>query len=174
MRIVSEADSRAWLFGRWREPFTWPAAQRLYGCSVTYLLPADTGRKTALARALSASIDRSGEGLLWITEWGVFPSSQNMALFDGYRRSLGDDRPLHVAPGHLFQERDSQEVECLLDLVLYFFWDASLFDAGTTWLRFSHDEVFSVNATDEASLRAYEDGLALYELKQVSRTTSNG
>jgi len=122
-----------------------------------------------LARALSTLVDCSSEALLWITEWGVFPSSENMALFDGYRRSLGEERSLHEAPGHLFHASDLQELECLLDLAIYFFWDASVF-AASVWLRVSHDEILSIHAKDELSLAIFEEPLRHYELKQLART----
>ncbi len=171
MRIISEAECRSWVCEKLQEPFSWHAVERRHSLSVTYLLPSDAGRKTALARALTALIDLPGEGLLWITEWGVFPSCENMALFDGYRRSLHDERSVHAAPGHVFRESDLREVECLLDLVLYFFWDATVFDAGSTWLRISHDEVFSVHARERASLMAWQENIARFELQELSRAT---
>lgn len=171
MKIVEDHECRGWLSGKLGSPFDWTTASDFYACKVTYLLSADAGRKTALARALSHLLDSSGMGLLWITEWGVFPSSENMALFDGYRRSLGDDRPLHAAPGHLFDAHERKEVECLIGLALYFFWDASIFDAGSIWLELSHDEVFSVSARDDAALRSCEKVLSPFELKELSRTS---
>src|ERR1700755_7937 len=84
------------------------------------------------------------DGCMWITGWGVFPSSENMALFDAYRRSIGETRPLQAAPGHLVQEGDDEKLECLLDLSLYFFWDVSLFDGATLRIALSHDEVLTV------------------------------
>jgi hypothetical protein len=148
MKLIAEERCRAWLSERLGQSFDWTAVESAYPCSVTYMIPSDSGRKTALARALSTVIDCGGEGLLWITEWGVFPSSENMALFLGYRRSLGDDRSVHAAPGHLFVGHDLQMVECLLDLVLYFFWDANVFDSRSLWLRVTHDESVTVYARD--------------------------
>lgn len=149
------------------EPFSWLAVEQHYAWRVTYLMPTDAGRKTALARELSALIDSRGEGLLWITEWGVFPSSENMSLFEGYRRSLHDERSLRAAPGHVFRESDLRELECVLDMVLYFSWDASVFGAGATWLRISHDELFSVNAINGTELRQWQESLAEFELKEL-------
>lgn len=172
MRIISEDDCRTWLSEKLHGSFDWNEAERVYGNSVTYLIPSDTGKKTALARALSTMVGGSGHSLLWITEWSVFPSSENMALFMGYRHSFGDERSVYAAPGHLFEAQDVQQVECLLDLILYFFWDASVFDAGSVWLRLSHDEVFSIRAKDLAALKSCEEALSRYQLKELSRSAS--
>lgn len=172
MRIVSESECQSWLADRWREPFAWPAVQDRYTYSTAYVVPADAGRKTALARELNAQIDHRGQGLLWIHEWGVFPSSENMSLFQGYRRFLGDERSLFEAPGHLFNGADLSAVECLLDLVLYFFWGASVFDSRDTWLRVSHDEILSVHTTVPAVLTRWQESLAEFELKAISRTVT--
>lgn len=172
MNIIPEDRCKEWLSAVMQEPFDADVLGRVYGNSVTYLIPSDTGKKTALARALSALVGSSRGGLLWITEWGVFPSSENMALFLGFRRSLGEERSVYAAPGHLFVEADLERVECLLDLVLYFFWDASIFDGSSIWLQLSHDEVFTLNARDQNSLRVCEEALSRYELKELSRRTS--
>jgi hypothetical protein len=34
--------------------------------------------------------------------------------------------PLRISPFHVFDSTDSEQLECLLDIVLYFFWDALL------------------------------------------------
>ena len=78
-----------------------------------------------------------------------------MTLFDGYRASLGENRSLMDAPGHGFGEDDSDEVESVLDLALYFFWAATLF-AGTTAVRVSHDEWLEVHGGDDLQLRQIE------------------
>lgn len=171
MKIISKQDCQAWLSGRFQEAFDWNVAKRAYGYSVTYMIPTDSGKKTALARALSAAIDSSGEGLLWITEWSVFPSSENIPLFLGYRRSLGDDRPLSAAPGHVFVGQDLETVECLLDLILYFFWDVNLFDSRSLWLHVSHDEVVTVHASNKETLCSVEEILLSFELTELSRVS---
>ena len=97
-----------------------------------------------MARVLSNAIDFTQQGLFWITAWGIFPSSENRALFDAYRRSLDEHRSLQAAPGHLITERDVSDLECLMDMALYFYWDASLIDASSFCIRLSHDECISL------------------------------
>jgi hypothetical protein len=169
MRIISEEECKAWLSALIQRPFDWSRAEHAYGCTVTYLLPSDAGRRTALGRAVRTLVDCSSESLFWITEWSVFPSSENMALFFGYRSSLQEKRRLREAPGHLFEERDRESFECLFDIALYFFWDASVFDAGGVWVRVSHDEVLSISAKDAKSIKPWLEGLEGYALKELAR-----
>lgn len=164
MKAISEARCEDWA-SRLDEAFSWSALEHRYGHVATYVIPADAGRKTALARAFSALSDGAGETLVWITAWGIFPSSQNMELFDGYRRSLNESRSIAEAPGHIFDSSDRNELECVLDLVLYFFWDASVFAPGGIWIRISHDEVFSVRATDTVTLNEWQEALAPFDLE---------
>src|SRR5437016_9031182 len=106
MRIISKTECEEWLQTNFGNGFTRDMLARDYPHSVAYQLPVDTGRKTALARAISNLIDVQQPGLFWITDWEIFPSSSNIILFDGYRKSLGEERPVHAAPGHVFDHAD--------------------------------------------------------------------
>ncbi len=120
MKIISQRECEEWVKTKLGENLELASVLVGYTHSVTYHLPIDAGKKTALARVLSRSIDARQQGLLWITAWGIFPSSENMALFDAYRRSLGENRPIHETPGHVFDQSDLQQIECLLDLAPIF------------------------------------------------------
>lgn len=170
MKIISQRECEEWVKTKLGENLELASVLVGYTHSVTYHLPIDAGKKTALARVLSRSIDARQQGLLWITAWGIFPSSENMALFDAYRRSLGENRPIHETPGHVFDQSDLQQIECLLDLALYFYWDTSLFDgAGTIAVRTSHDEWISVYAKDEGRLKQFDRDLQGLKLKQLAQ-----
>jgi hypothetical protein len=168
MQILSEPECQDWLNAKFARNFTQENMQETYPHCVTYLLPSDAGRKTAITRILIGSIDTTAPGLFWITSWGIFPSSENMALFDGYRKSLGESRGIGAAPGHVFGESDLQSLECLFDLTLYFYWDATLFDgAERIVVRTSHDEYISVHAKHKEHLEEFESKLARLKLKQL-------
>ncbi|HWY86702.1 MAG TPA: hypothetical protein VNX28_08255 [Gemmataceae bacterium] len=80
-----------------------------------------------------------------------------MTLFDGYRKSLGLSRPLGSAPGHIFGQAHLPDIECLLGLTLYFYWDASLFTAsGKVILRVDGNEWVSVRTKDITDLNRFE------------------
>lgn len=169
MKIVSQIECHEWLREKLRKDFAWHVVEHHYAYGLTYQMPVDTGKKTALARLLSAGIDATETGLLWITGWGIFPSSENMALFDRYRESMGERRSIGTAPGHLFGKSDVVAIECLLDLSLYFYWDTSLFDARGIWIKTSHDEYVSVNAIDAVRLKDFEDSLSRLKLTRLAR-----
>jgi hypothetical protein len=169
MRIITGQECREWLRGKFSKEFTWDSAAEIYPNSATYSLPVDTGKKTGLARQLTGSLDMRAPGLFWITCWGVFPSAENMALFDGYRKSLGESRGVYDAPGHILDEADSQQLECLFDLALYFYWDASIFDgAGSVAVQTSNDEWFSVYTKDQARLQEIESSCRLLKLWRMT------
>ncbi len=167
MEIMSDTECENWLSAFIGRPFTWEVMKTLNPFSVAYRLPGDTGKKTALARLLLASIDLRVPGLFWITSWSVFPSSENMSLFEGYRRSLGESRPLYDAAGHVFAESEAQELECLMDLALYFYWDANIFCSDSTWIEFSHDEVLVVHAKEESISRNVDERLHRFKLERI-------
>ncbi len=168
MKIVTQQECHEWLRARLGKDFSWEIVNGVYPHCLTYQLPGDTGKTTALGRLITGSIGTTQPGLLWITAWGIFPSSENMLLFDGYRKSLGESRPIHTAPGHIFDGPDLPNVECLFDMALYFYWDASLFDgSGTIVVRTSHDECISVYAKDLAHIQEFESNLGRLKLKQL-------
>jgi hypothetical protein len=168
MRILSPAECQEWLETNVGKGAT--NIESRYRHRATYTLPVDTGAKTALARAVSHSIDTARCGLFLVTGWGIFPSSQNMALFDAYRKSLGENRAIHLAPGHVFGGSDLEQLECLLGLTLYFYWDASLFGGtGTVAVKTSHDEFICFHARDEATLKPIQKNLDRLGLKEVER-----
>ncbi len=173
MKILSNEDGLVWLARNYQIE-EGSSLSSFFGHSVAYLIPADSGRKTAIARALRASVGNASEGLLWITGWGVWPSSENMNLFDGYRKSLGEHRSLQDAPFHLFTGSNSVELECLLDLILYFFWDAILIDGShTSAFRISHDEYIEAHARDNATLSFGTDVLESAGLQRTPNTHEN-
>jgi hypothetical protein len=167
VKILSNADGRDWL-ARNCQIEEGSSLNKFFGHSVTYRIPADSGRKTAIARALREFVGNASEGLLWITGWGVWSSSENMSLFDGYRKSLGEHRSLREAPFHLFTGSNSVELECLLDLTLYFFWDAILIHGShTSAFRISHDEYIEIHTRDNATLSSGTDVLESAGLQRV-------
>ncbi|HEV2968862.1 MAG TPA: hypothetical protein VGY55_02660 [Pirellulales bacterium] len=162
MKMLSQHECEEWLKANVGPTVTLENVEDGYPHRVSYSMPVDTGKKTALAHYVThySSIDVRQPGLFWITLHGVWPSSENMAIFDGYRSSLGETRPLDEAPGLVFDHTDLQALECLLALTLYFYWDSSLLDgAGKVLFKTGHDEWLSVCAKDEAHLARFVDTL---------------
>lgn len=129
-----------------------------------YLIPQDAGRKTALAREIMKSFEGQ-KGVFSIVNHGVWPSSENLNLFHGYRRSLGESRYIKEVPHHVFVRGESSVIECLLAMSLYFSWDALLVELPrrVSW-KFSHDEVFEVLGND---LSSFLEWAADFDLQKV-------
>ena len=61
--------------------------------------------------------------LLWITEWSIWPSSENLHLYYRLRHTYGDHRLLHEAPGHLFLEYESEDLATFLQVAMLNGWE---------------------------------------------------
>jgi hypothetical protein len=91
---------------------------------------------------------------LWINEYGIWPSSEDPGLFDGYRKSLGENKPVHERPGHVFEKSDLEVVASLVGMVLYFVWGALIASptAGAL-VVISHDEWLELHLRGDQSLK---------------------
>ena len=123
--------------------------------------PPDAGRRVALARILWNSLSDRSERLLWVTEWGVWPSSEHMPLYASLRQGFGDTRRLIDAPGHLFQLGEDDNGFSFFVIGTLFFWDVYLLGAGGDFAAFlSHDEFCVVLSRDTAHGADMEQRLA--------------
>ena len=143
MQVLTELEARSFL------------ATNGFGEKLTHLASAtsrtevttDVGRRCAYANMLTNHLitDESAVACLDITDWAVWPSSQNMDLFYSYRRYLGEPRLLIDAHFHVFTASEANQLRNILHLGLI-----SLFDVAgastTTDFRFyaSHDEYIEV------------------------------
>jgi hypothetical protein len=145
MRILSLEEGRKWLVDqKWRGPSSNSLPHDLPEMA-HYNLPHDTGKKTVLSISLAELLTDDRQGALWIRGWSAFPSQQNLDLFYGYRKSLGENRPLIDAPFHVCSRSDVTTIQSLLCLALYFYWDVLLFKGDHELvLRLSNDEFFDV------------------------------
>lgn len=109
----------------------------------SFAIPRDSGGKVHLARVIAGAFLEHGPALLWITGTGVWPSSEHLDLFDGYRRSTGDARRLAEAPLHLFDGDDVDAFVSVLSLGLFFVWDLEVVALDRSLAAtVSHDEWF--------------------------------
>jgi hypothetical protein len=117
--------------------------------------PKDSGEKVALARLLVkifASL-KSTEIILYISEWGIWPSSENMEIFDSYRLAKGETRTLEEAPIHRFASANDPTLLGLLCLALYFIWGVELFNSeGKCLFSLNHDEWFEIRTSNPSAL----------------------
>jgi len=98
--------------------------------------------------------------LLWLTEWGIWPSSENWHLYYRLRQTYGDQRLLHEAPGHLFLEHESEDLASLLQVAMLNGWGGYILtQAHFVNAFFSHDEFIDFFAKRDGSLDGVRKGL---------------
>lgn len=107
-----------------------------------FAIPADAGRRVNLCRVLwTASTGvRAAEQLLWLDEWGVWPSGEYLPLFTTLRAAFGEARSLTDTPGHLFEPADDTNGLSFLIVASLFLWGCWLYTDSGFIIRLSHDE----------------------------------
>jgi hypothetical protein len=102
------------------------------------------GQEGSIASSCVERIGAWDECLLWIQEWGVWPSSEDWPAYYTARGEQGERRSLDIAPGHIFEAGEKQLVVRFLQLVLENAWEAQLVtvssDQPMSHMYISHDE----------------------------------
>ena len=139
MRCLTDSEVQVWLRDR---IFDSTAPLQRLG---PWKVPKDAGRKMALAQSLTANLKWDAEGLVWATDWGIWPSSENMLIFDRFRLGCGETRSLSQAPAHQFGSSEANEAAAVLALGLYFMWDITVIGARDRLLvHFDHHEQMGI------------------------------
>jgi len=168
MKILSVKEASTLLAVDSLDAFISSVSGRLQKISGPFAIPADSGRKTSIARHLADLLLQDSDVFIYIKGWMVWPSSENFDLFDGYRRSMGEHRPLWEAQVHLLAPGEQPAFVSILAMGLYFVWDVEVFDArGSMLLTFSHDEWMELRVDDAARATEIEQGLAGFQLKRL-------
>jgi hypothetical protein len=105
------------------------------------------------AHWVAYELTHRGPTLLFITEWGIWPSSENWHLYYKLRQTYGDNRQLHDGPGHLFLEQEGEDLASFLQLSMLNGWGGYvLTEANSVNAFFSHDEYIDFFADADANL----------------------
>jgi len=150
MRIIDGEETKLWLSQRGLLDSTGePSFSKCFQV-IDFAIPVDSGRKTALSRIIVSFLETDDEALLWINEFGIWESSEDRYLFQGFRHSLGESSPLHEKPGHVFSKADRDAVRSLVAMILYFVWGGLLFSpAKGLVIMISHDEFITIYLRDK-------------------------
>ena len=110
---------------------------------------------------IATSITYRTPTLLWITEWGIWPSSENWHLYYKLRQTYGNSQLLHEAPGHLFLEHEAEDLASFLQVAMLNGWGGYIL-TGANYVNafFSHDEYIRFFATSEEQLADVREALA--------------
>jgi hypothetical protein len=115
--------------------------------SKSYYLPSEAVRQTLLARSIARIVASGGPCWLQITYWNSDADS-NQHLFHGYRRGMGDERTLADASVYKFFADEESYIATILSMVIYFAWDARIFDSDLSYqVRVNNDGFLDFEAT---------------------------
>ncbi len=162
MRFIETNEIHAWIQERAinldsRERFQIPGASLVLSKSFGQAVE-PRGQEETVASACVESIGRWDECLLWVQEWGVWPSSENWPAYYEARGQQGERRSLRKAPGHLFMPGDEPLLVRFLCLVLENAWEAQLVSVlggrPRSHVSLSHDEWIDVWASVEPPLQS--------------------
>jgi hypothetical protein len=119
--------------------------------------PREPYRAFFIAHRIARAVAYRQPVLLFITEWGIWPSSENWHLYYKLRQTYADYRLLEEAPGHLFLEHESEDLASFLQLSMLNGWGGYvLAEANYVNAFFSHDEFidfFAENSENLADVR---------------------
>ena len=140
MKFLTKIEIEEWC-RRNSTPFDDLGRPKFICATERFKIPADAGQRVALVKGHFQVFNNEDEILIWFTEWGVWPSSERMHIFDRFRLSYGESRLLVEAPGHVFNPDEFEDALSFLTLGVLFLWDCYVLNrAGTKVLFYSHDE----------------------------------
>ncbi len=103
--------------------------------------PTEFTRLLTFSRLVDAALQPRQMLLLWVSDFGIYPSNENHQLYYRWRQSYGDSRLLRDAPGHLCHDYERPEVVTLVHLAILFGWDVHLIPTvGYARAFVCHDE----------------------------------
>ena len=156
MRFYTTDECETWLTGRERSK-----PETVEGClrhRIPY--PREPYRMFYIAHWIATELTYRMPTLLWVTEWGIWPSSENWHLYYRIRQSHGDHRLLAEAPGHLFLEYEAEELASFLQLSMLNGWGGYvLTHANYANAFFSHDEYLDFYSDNQNMLAEVQKAL---------------
>jgi hypothetical protein len=114
MRFCTKEECGDWLRGRERpKPDVVPETQveRIHH-------PPEPYRIFYMAHWIANSLTYRMPTLRWVTEWNIWPSSENWHIYYKLRQGYQDLRLLHEAPGHLFLGHESEDLASFLQIAM--------------------------------------------------------
>src|SRR6266481_3428513 len=115
--------------------------------------PPEQNRFFFVAHWIATSLTYRMPALLWITEWGIWPTSENWHLSYKLRQTYSDHRLLDEAPGHLFLEHETEDLATFMQIAMQNGWGGYvLTDANYVNAFFSHDEYIDFFTQNDGNL----------------------
>jgi hypothetical protein len=140
MKILSSAEARHWCEQNdiALSAFGTPACPN---ASTRFSIPEDAQKRVHLVSERMRRFTDEPVFLVLFGNWDVWPSGQRMHVFERFRMSYGEARPLIQSPGHVFEKGGIDDAVSFVTLAVLFLWDCHVVTPGRArFLHFSHDE----------------------------------
>ena len=112
-------------------------------------------------RAIEQALQPRSHCFIWMTETGVWPSSENLHLFYRLRQSYGENRLVSETPGHLCLGFEQADLITLMQLAILFAWDAHAMPVtGYARAFISHDEYVVISSDSKEIIKEAKKSLA--------------
>jgi hypothetical protein len=96
-------------------------------------------RYNDLAKSIIDWMAPFSTSVLLVTEYGIFPSRENLHLFQRLRASYSNNDPVFISPGHLFLRFEIPDLITFFYLCILFSWGGIVAVDGLKMAVFSHD-----------------------------------
>jgi hypothetical protein len=158
MRFYTQRECEEWLVGRQRQK-----PEKAHGiASLRIGYPPEPHRMFYYARWIAESLTFKQPALLWITEWGIWSSSENWHLYSKLREAYGDTRLLEESPGHYFLDHETADLATFLQTAMLNGWGGYVLTAADyANVFFSHDEYIDFFAKRRENLPDIREGLGV-------------
>jgi hypothetical protein len=181
VRFLTPDETAAWATRAGfavREGFGTPEQRPAHLSYVRLLLPQTPGQVTWLCRFISECLAPRDTCLLWVSQWGVWPSSENWHLYYRLRQSYLEQRLLHEAPGHLFLDYEQADMVSFLQLGIMSGWDMHVLPsltyggADTARAFVSHDEWVVLAHRESDYIKQWTEALQRAEMRLLAAGTA--
>jgi hypothetical protein len=122
--------------------------------------PSSPHRLYGWTQWIASFITHQNPCLLWVTEWGIWSSSENLHLYYRLRQSYDDFRLIDEAPGHLFLGHETADLASFLQIAMLNGWGGYILPAANyVNAFFSHDEFIDFYSEDDSLIHQIRDAL---------------
>jgi hypothetical protein len=122
--------------------------------------PSSPHRLYGWAQWIASCLTYQNPCLLWITEWGIWSSSENLHLYYRLRQSYDDVRLMNEAPGHLFLGHETADLASFLQIAMLNGWGGYILpEAAYVNAFFSHDEFIEFYSDNSSLIDEIRDAL---------------
>src|SRR5262249_51829010 len=138
MKVLSEQEATLWCQAH--EVSLYLGMPDKSSAEFRFKIPVDAQARVLLVENAMKNFANEPLCLMWFDNWGVW-SGQRLHVFDRFRTSYGETRPLIESPGHLFNQTEIEDATSFATIAVLFLWDCYvLVPRLRKLLYFSHDE----------------------------------